>query len=48
MNAGAAIYAAGLSPSLAEGVSKAQEVIASGSVSEKLEQLINKTKSMKS
>lgn len=40
LNAGAAIYAAGLTSSLADGVKKAQQVIASGSVSEKLEQLI--------
>lgn len=47
LNAGAAIYAAGLASSLAEGVKRAQEVIASGSVSEKLEQLIAKTSSYK-
>jgi len=40
LNAGAAIYAAGLTNSLASGVRKAQDVIASGSVSEKLAQLI--------
>jgi len=40
LNAGAAIYAAGLTPSLTDGVEKAQQVIASGSVAEKLEQLI--------
>jgi anthranilate phosphoribosyltransferase len=43
LNAGAAIYAAGLAASLAEGVKKAQDVIASGAVAEKLEQLIAKT-----
>ena len=43
LNAGAAIYAAGLTASLAEGVTKAQQAIASGSVAEKLEQLIVKT-----
>jgi len=43
LNAGAAIYAAGLTASLAEGVKKAQQVIASGAVAEKLEQLIKKT-----
>lgn len=43
LNAGAAIYAAGLTTSLAEGVKKAQQVIASGAVAEKLEQLITKT-----
>ena len=43
LNAGAAIYAAGLTASLADGVRKAQDVIASGSVSDTLEQLIAKT-----
>jgi anthranilate phosphoribosyltransferase len=43
LNAGAAIYAAGLTASLAEGIKKAREVIASGAVTEKLEQLITKT-----
>ncbi len=45
LNAGAAIYAAGLTASLTEGVKKAQDVIASGTVAEKLEQLIVKTNS---
>ncbi len=43
LNAGAAIYAAGLTTSLAEGVKKAQQVIASGAAAEKLQQLITKT-----
>jgi anthranilate phosphoribosyltransferase len=47
LNAGAAIYAAGLTTSLAEGVKKAQDVIASGSVNEKLQQLITKTNAFK-
>ena len=47
LNAGAAIYAAGLTRSLADGVKKAQEVIASGKVSEKLEQLVKKTNAEK-
>lgn len=47
LNAGAAIYAAGLTASLAEGVKKAQQVIASGAVAEKLEQLIAKTNKLK-
>jgi len=47
LNAGAAIYVAGLAPSLAEGVKKAQDIIANGSVAEKLEQLITKTNSLK-
>jgi len=47
LNAGAAIYAAGLTTSLADGVNKAQDVIASGSVNEKLQQLITKTNAFK-
>ena len=47
LNAGAAIYVAGLTTSLAEGVKKAQQVIASGAVAEKLEQLIVKTSTLK-
>ena len=43
LNAGAAIYVAGLATSLASGVKRAQEVIASGAVNEKLQQLIVKT-----
>ncbi|MCF7969690.1 MAG: anthranilate phosphoribosyltransferase [Methylococcaceae bacterium] len=40
LNSGAAIYAAGLADSLATGVSKAQEVIASGAAKQKLEDLV--------
>ncbi len=40
LNAGAAIYVAGLTDSLAEGVKKADEVIASGAAKNKLVQLI--------
>lgn len=43
LNAGAAIYAAGLAETLAQGVNKAAEVIASGLAAEKLAQLIAKT-----
>jgi len=43
LNAGAAIYVAGLSGSLAEGVKTAQAVIAEGLAKEKLQQLIAKT-----
>ncbi|MDT8282305.1 MAG: anthranilate phosphoribosyltransferase [Gammaproteobacteria bacterium] len=43
LNAGAAIYVAGLADSLASGVEKAQQVIAGGAVAEKLAQLIEKT-----
>jgi anthranilate phosphoribosyltransferase len=44
LNAGAAIYAAGLTGSLTEGVERAREVIASGEAAAKLEQLIKATK----
>ncbi len=47
LNAGAAIYAAGLSDTLVAGIEKAQQVIASGSVNEKLQQLIEKTSTYK-
>ena len=40
LNAGAAIYASGLTASLAEGVRRAAEVIASGTAKEKLAQLV--------
>ncbi|MDD4929282.1 MAG: anthranilate phosphoribosyltransferase [Gallionella sp.] len=40
LNAGAAIYVAGLSASLADGIARAAEVIADGSAKAKLEQLI--------
>ena len=40
LNAGAAIYVAGLTGTLAEGVKKAEEVIASGAAKHKLAQLI--------
>ncbi len=43
LNAGAAIYAAGLVSSFAEGVGRAQEVIASGEAAAKLEQLVKTT-----
>jgi anthranilate phosphoribosyltransferase len=45
LNAGAAIYAAGLADSFAEGVGRAQEVIASGDAAAKLEQLVRATNS---
>ncbi|MDO9012932.1 MAG: anthranilate phosphoribosyltransferase [Gallionella sp.] len=40
LNAGAAIYVSGLSATLAEGIARANEVIASGAAKAKLEQLI--------
>lgn len=43
LNAGAAIYVAGLTDSIADGIKKAQDVIASGLASEKLTALIAKT-----
>ncbi len=43
LNAGAAIYAAGLTASLADGVARAAEVIASGAAAAKLEQLVAAT-----
>ncbi len=43
LNAGAAIYVAGLAETLTAGVEQASQVIANGAVNEKLEQLITKT-----
>ncbi len=43
LNAGAAIYAAGLTATLAEGVARAAEVIASGEAAEKLQALVVKS-----
>jgi anthranilate phosphoribosyltransferase len=40
LNAGAAIYAAGLEPSLAEGVARAREVLRNGKARETLEALV--------
>jgi anthranilate phosphoribosyltransferase len=40
LNAGAAIYVAGLAKSLEEGVAKADQVIASGAAKAKLQQLL--------
>ena len=40
LNAGAAIYVAGLAKTLEEGVAKADQVIASGAAKDKLDQLI--------
>jgi len=47
LNAGAAIYVAGLADSLAEGIEKATQVLASGKVNEKLEQLIERSQRFK-
>jgi anthranilate phosphoribosyltransferase len=46
LNAGAAIYVAGLAPTMAEGVKKAQSVIASGAARQKLEAFVALTKSL--
>ncbi|MBT8147137.1 MAG: anthranilate phosphoribosyltransferase, partial [Gammaproteobacteria bacterium] len=46
LNAGAAIYAAGLTENLAVGVARAQEIIASGKALEKLEELARVTQAM--
>lgn len=46
LNAGAAIYVAGLADSLAAGVQQARRVIASGAAREKLERLVALTRSM--
>jgi anthranilate phosphoribosyltransferase len=45
MNAGAAIYVAGLSDTLEAGITRAQEVIASGAALEKLTALSEKSNS---
>jgi anthranilate phosphoribosyltransferase len=45
LNAGAAIYSAGLVPDIAAGVTKAQEVIASGAAKAKLEALVTLSRS---
>lgn len=46
LNAGAAIYAAGLADSLAKGVATAAEVIAQGAAREKLDALVNFTRGL--
>jgi len=45
LNAGAAIYVAGIAPDLAAGVSRAGDMIASGAASERLQQFIDLTNS---
>ncbi len=47
LNAGAAIYAAGLADSIKDGVTKAQATIASGAAKQKLEQLVQHSHSFK-
>jgi anthranilate phosphoribosyltransferase len=46
LNAGAAIYVAGLAPSMAEGVRKAQATLASGAARKKLDAFVALTKSV--
>jgi anthranilate phosphoribosyltransferase len=46
LNAGAGIYVAGLAPTMAEGVKKAQGVIASGAARKKLDAFVALTKSL--
>ena len=48
LNAGAAIYVAGLTPNLADGIARAQAVIANGAAAEKLAQLVTLTHSFDS
>ncbi len=47
LNAGAAIYVAGLATTLAEGVARAMEVIASGEAAAKLDALVACTQAYK-
>ncbi|MDO9370983.1 MAG: anthranilate phosphoribosyltransferase [Gammaproteobacteria bacterium] len=47
LNAGAAIYVAGLTPTLEQGVRKAQAVIANGAARDKLEALVRYTQTFK-
>ncbi len=46
LNAGAAIYVAGLEPTLADGVARARAVLADGSARARLEALVEKTRSL--
>ncbi len=46
LNSGASIYVAGLAPSIAEGLKKAQAVIASGAARKKLDQFVAYTRSI--
>ena len=47
LNAGAAIYAAGLADSIQDGISKASSHIVSGAAKQKFEQLIDHSQSLK-
>jgi anthranilate phosphoribosyltransferase len=46
LNSGASIYAAGLAPTVAEGVKRAQAVIASGAARKKLDEFVAFTKKL--
>ena len=46
LNAGAAIYAASLTPTLASGINKAREVIVNGSARAKLDALVTYSNSI--
>ena len=48
LNAGAALYAANVVPSIAEGLLRAQQVIDSGAALAKLQQLIAKSQALSS
>ena len=43
LNAGTALYAAGVAPSIGEGMTKARDVIASGAARAKLDQFVQVT-----
>jgi len=47
MNAGAAIYVAGLAKSLKEGIERADKAISSGAAKQKMEQFVAFTKNLK-
>ncbi len=47
LNAGASIYVAGIAPSLADGVERAQELIANGAARQKLDQFVAFTREFK-
>ncbi|HEY9028837.1 MAG TPA: anthranilate phosphoribosyltransferase [Burkholderiaceae bacterium] len=48
LNAGAALYCAGVAGSVADGVKRAREVVASGAAQAKLEQFVNVTQKLRS
>ena len=46
LNAGVALYVAGVAPSIAEGIGRAREAIASGSARAKLDQFVDVTRKL--